>query len=334
MDRINPDRITRYEGSRDHIDASPFGQGERAKVAILLCTCHGQHYLAEQIRSIAAQTYTHWEIWASDDHSRDKTKAILDAYKKEWPAGRLSVLVGPCRGFASNFLSLTCNPAIDADYCAYSDQDDIWEADKLERAIAWLDSVPEGTPALYCSRTRLIDAENRCIGFSPLYTKQPHFTNALVENIAGGNTMVFNRAARALLRKVGTDVAVVSHDWWAYMVITGCGGRVHYDSHATVRYRQHGGNLVGGRTSLRKMMARTVQLWRGRFKHWNDVNAKALTRLQQDMTKENRRNFGYFVAARNSSLIPRLLGLKRAGIHRQTLRGNLELMVAACLKKM
>ncbi len=334
MDRINPDLITRSEGSRNHTEASQFEHGERVKVAILLCTCHGQRYLAEQIRSIAAQTYTHWEIWASDDHSRDKTKAILDAYKEEWPAGRLSVLVGPCRGFASNFLSLTCNPAVDADYCAYSDQDDIWEADKLERAIAWLDTVPESAPALYCSRTRLIDADNRSIGFSPLFTKQPHFANALVENIAGGNTIVFNRAARALLRKVGTEITVVSHDWWAYMVISGCGGRVHYDSHATVRYRQHGDNLVGGCTTWKKMMARAIQLWHGSFKHWNDVNIEALAGLQYNLTPENRKTFENFVVARNHSMIPRLIGLKRSGIHRQTFKGNLKLIMAAILKKL
>ena len=38
--------------------------------------------------------------------------------------------------------------------------------------------------------------------------------------------MVFNRAARDLLRRAGDQVQVVAHDWWAYMVVTGCGGRV------------------------------------------------------------------------------------------------------------
>ena len=35
------------------------------KVAILLCTYHGQRYLAEQLDSFAAQTHSNWEVWAS-----------------------------------------------------------------------------------------------------------------------------------------------------------------------------------------------------------------------------------------------------------------------------
>jgi len=48
---------------------------------------------------------------------------------------------------------------------------------------------------------------------SPLLSKAP--ANALVQSITGGNTMVFNNAARALLREAGDAVSVFTHDWWA-----------------------------------------------------------------------------------------------------------------------
>lgn len=165
------------------------------KVAILLCTYHGQHYLAEQLDSFAAQSHPNWEIWASDDGSEDDTHAILEAYQQKWPAGRLSIHFGPAEGFAANFLSLTCKASIKADYYAYSDQDDVWEAGKLERAVRWLETIPPNIPALYCGRTRLVDADNNEIGLSPLFSKPPSFANALMQNIGGGNTMVFNNAA-------------------------------------------------------------------------------------------------------------------------------------------
>ena len=60
---------------------------------------------------------------------------------------------------------------IDADYFAYADQDDVWEADKLERAVAWLQTVSENVPALYGSRTLLVDARNQHIGYSPLFER-------------------------------------------------------------------------------------------------------------------------------------------------------------------
>lgn len=303
------------------------------KVAILLCTYHGQHYLAEQLDSFQAQSHSNWEVWASDDGSEDDTHAILEAYQRKWPAGRLSIHFGPAEGFAANFLSLTCKASIEADYYAYSDQDDVWEADKLERAIRWLEAVPPNIPALYCSRTRLVDAENNEIGLSPLFSKPPSFANALIQSIAGANTMVFNNAARALLCEAGEDTPVISHDWWAYMVVTGCGGKVHYDSHPSLRYRQHDGNLVGVNATWAARFKRLRMLWEGRFRHWSDSNIAALRRLQHKLTPENRETLERFVKARQMSLIPRLIHLKRSGIYRQTLFGNLGLIAAAIFRK-
>lgn len=303
------------------------------KVAILLCTYHGQHYLAEQLDSFTAQTHSNWEVWASDDGSEDDTHAILEAYQQKWPPGRLSIHFGPAEGFAANFLSLTCKASIEADYYAYSDQDDVWESDKLEQAVRWLQTVPENIPALYCSRTRLVDAENNQIGLSPLFTKPPSFANALMQNVGGGNTMVFNNAARALLSEAGEDTPVITHDWWAYIVVTGCGGKVFYDSYPSLRYRQHDGNLVGMNATWAARFKRIRMLWDGRFRNWNDSNIAGLRKLQHKLTPEHRKTLERFANARQMSLIPRLIHLKRSGIYRQTLFGNLGLIAAAILGK-
>jgi len=237
------------------------------------------------------------------------------------------------KGFAANFLSLVCNPAIEADFYAYSDQDDIWEADKIERALAWLNTVPAETPALYCSRTQLVSPENSTIGFSPLFKKMPAFANALVQNIGGGNTMVFNHAARKLLMLAGQDVAVVAHDWWTYLVVSGCGGRVFYDSYPSVRYRQHGHNLIGMNIGMQARFRRIRMLFEGRLKIWTDTNIKALEKLRNQLTDENRAVLNRFTDARNCSLAPRLLRFQQSGIYRQTLPGNLGLIAAAVFNR-
>jgi len=305
----------------------------QAKVAILLCTYHGQHYLAEQLDSIDSQSYSNWQIWASDDGSKDDTRAILAAYQKKWPPGRLSIHDGPAEGFAVNFLSLTCRAEIDADYYAYADQDDIWEADKLAKAVSWLKTIPGDVPGLYCSRTRLVDANNNEIGLSPLFCKPPSFANALTQNIAGGNTMVFNSAARALLKEVGEKNTIITHDWLAYMVITGCGGRVFYDKEPSLRYRQHEGNLVGMNSTWYARFKRISMLCQGRFSKWNDCNIAALGNVQGKLLPENRQTLEHFAKARQMKLLPRLMLIKRSGVYRQTLMGNLGLLVATIFKK-
>ncbi|GHU36350.1 glycosyl transferase family 2 [Betaproteobacteria bacterium] len=264
--------------------------------------------------------------------SKDDTCAILKRYREEW-GERLSLLAGPGKGFAANYLSLTCKSDIQANYYAYADQDDIWEADKLERSIRWLKSIPEDVPALYCSRTRLIDADGKQIGFSPLFSKPPGFLNALVQNIGGGNTMVFNNAARELLRLAGEEISAITHDWWAYQVVTGCGGRVFYDSYPSLRYRQHADNLVGMNNKWSSRFVRIRMMFQGRFKKWNDDHIKALLKLENKLTPKNREILHRFALTREKSLLPRLVGLAKLGIYRQTLLGNLGLIIAAIFKK-
>ncbi len=304
------------------------------KVAILLCTFQGENYLAEQLDSIAAQTHAHWEVWASDDASKDGTRTVLESYARNWGSGRLAVQSGPCKGFVANFLSLVCKGDIDAHYYAYADQDDVWESDKLARALAWLESVPPGIPAVYCSRTRLVDAQNNEIGLSPLFSRSPSFANALMQNIGGGNTMVFNRAARDLLQLAGKDVDVITHDWWTYLVVVGCGGHIYYDPRPTLRYRQHKTNLVGSNVGFVARLSRIAMLWRGRFKELNDRHLQALDCLHSQITSANKEILNEFRAARHKPLLPRIVGFLRSGIHRQTLMGNIGLVVATLFKKM
>jgi glycosyltransferase involved in cell wall biosynthesis len=304
------------------------------KVAILLCTYHGQQYLADQLDSFTNQSYKNWEVWASDDGSQDHTHEILVAYREKLGADRFSIHNGPEEGFVANFLSLSCHASIHADCYAYSDQDDVWETDKLERAVNWLLTVPKDVPALYCSRTRLVDKQNQHIGFSPLFKKAPSFANALMQNVGGGNTMVMNDTARKLLSEAGEDVDVITHDWWVYILVSGCGGKVFYDAYPSIRYRQHGNNLVGMNSSWPARLIRIRKLLQGHYRVWNDRNIAALHRITHKLTPENRVILDQFAVARNRSLIPRLIGLWKLGIYRQTVLGNLGLIVAAFLKKL
>ncbi|CAB3829612.1 glycosyltransferase family 2 protein [Achromobacter denitrificans] len=302
---------------------------DNQRVAILLCTYEGESYLAEQLDSYIDQTYPNWTLWASDDSSSDATRHILEGYKSRWEPGRLNIRLGPRKGFVANFMSLLCNSELDADYYAFSDQDDIWHADKLQRAVDWFKQIPAGLPALYCTRTELIDDSGRSLGYSPLFKRPPSFANALVQNVAGGNTMMINNAARDLLLQAGPNLDVVAHDWWVYIVVSACGGRVRYDSQPSLKYRQHGGNLIGANAGLAARLYRIRMLFRGHLQAWTNQHIIALTPLLSKLTPANRRTYERFINARQRSLLPRLLGLKCSGIYRQTTLGNLGLLVAA-----
>jgi hypothetical protein len=149
-----------------------------------------------------------------------------------------------------------------------------------------------------------------------------------VQSIVGGNTMVFNEKARELLAFCGADVVVPSHDWWLYQVTSACGGHVFYDPCPSVRYRQHGQNVIGANTGWAARLRRLRMLGQGRFRCWSDLNIAALTRALPRMTAENRRIFDLFCKARHQPLLRRAAMFAQAGVYRQTLGGNVGLAAA------
>ena len=238
------------------------------------------------------------------------------------------------KGFSANFLSLVCNNQIDAEFYGFSDQDDIWEAGKLQRAVDWLRTIPKEAPALYCARTLWVNESKEVIGLSPLCVKVPSFANALAQNIGGGNTMVFNRAARLLLKEAGDDLHVLSHDWWTYLVISGCGGKVLYDPEPVLKYRQHSKSEIGAKNTWAGRFSGVRRLCQGYVKEWISENIRALQTIQHRLTPDTKIILDRFLEARSASIIHRLQRLRESGIYRQTLCGNVGLVAGAIWKKL
>jgi len=321
-------------------DAAPSGDNFPAStermphVAILMCTYNGATYLREQLDSFVAQTFSNWSLYVSDDASTDQTHEILAEYQRRWGNDRLTVFKGPCRGFAANFIALVQRAELNADYFAFSDQDDVWFSDKLSRSVNCLEAFGDHTPALYCSRTRLINARHQVTGLSPLFEKPPSFRNALVQSLAGANTMLINQAARDRVLHLSEDVPVVAHDWLMYLLVTGSGGQVIYDAAPSLDYRQHGANLIGANTSARDRIMRIHKMLSGRFMRWNDSNLSILHRLEHLLTDENRYVLNCFENCRRSGVLKRIKAFRDAGVYRQTAQGNLSLFVAVCLRRL
>jgi len=303
-----------------------------ARVAILMCTRNGAAYLDEQLASIAAQTHANWSLVVSDDGSTDDTLQILRRFADSH-AQPTVIRNGPGQGVCANFLSLATDPTIDADYFAFSDQDDIWYRDKLERALGWLVTVPKDVPAFYCGRTELVEDDGRSYGLSPLFSRPIAFRNAIIQSLGGGNTMVFNTAAKRLLERTGR-LDVVLHDWWMYQLVSAVGGAIRYDAQPALKYRQHPDNLIGSNRGWRARFVRIRMMLKGRFSEWNRKNLAALEQIPAELIEpRNRQTLQLFAKARTAPLFKRLYYLRRSGVYRQTLLGNIGLVAATILKR-
>ena len=302
-------------------------------VCICLATFNGAKFLEKQLASLVDQTHQDWSLWISDDGSNDGTIDLITAFIEAHPQKTIHLIDGPKEGYARNFLSIVCHPKADGDYYAFADQDDIWLRDKLEASIACLKSDKAEGPKLYGSRTTIIDSEDHVTGRSPLFAKPPGFRNALVQSIAGGNTMLMNRHARNIVQKVGTDLHIVSHDWWFYLLISGCGGKVIYDPEPRVLYRNHADNLIGSNQGLRASYVRLIAVLNNRFSDWNDENTKEIQRIIKYLTPENQNVFRKFLLWRTKTGPRALYDQYRLGLYRQTFFGTISLAIAGFLGK-
>ncbi len=306
--------------------------GGSATVQVLMATRNGAAFLDAQLASLAAQTHGPIDVLVSDDGSTDATMAILSRWRERWDRGGFRVVEGPRAGFSENFRSLILAPGLSAPYFAFCDQDDLWEPDKLARAIAWLGDGD--TPKLFCSRTLTIESDGRESGHSPLFARPPSFRNALVQSIAGGNTLVFNRAAHRVLAAASARTGFVSHDWWAYLIVSGAGGDVAYCAEPLVRYRQHHANQVGANSSTAARLARLRRMLRGEFSRWNDANMSGIAANLDLLDDDARHAFEAFRGARAGGLVERLRKLRASGVYRQTAFGGAGLYLAAVLGRL
>ncbi|KAA0685055.1 glycosyltransferase family 2 protein [Neorhizobium sp. P12A] len=302
-------------------------------IEILCATYNGARHLREQITSIKAQGLKQWHVSFFDDGSTDGTAEMLEelvAEDSRFSLTRNAVNLGFCGNFLRNLGKLK-----PADAYAFSDQDDIWYPDKLERALNWLQTIDASVPAVYFARTEVVDDDLNHLGLSPEFRLEPSFRNALVQSIGGGNTMMFNRAARDLIATCLPNVPLISHDWWFYIVVSGCGGVVRYDVNPVLKYRQHGSNVIGANSSAAGQFLRLWMAFKGQWRQWNNIHEEALSSLENRLTPENRDIFTAFKRARNGGWpFERLSVLNKAQIVRQSRLQTKSLPVLALLNRL
>jgi glycosyltransferase involved in cell wall biosynthesis len=220
-------------------------------VLVLLSTFNGVAFLRQQVDSILNQTLDEGtlSLLVRDDASRDQSIATLEDLHDP----RIDIMAGSHIGAKESYLNLLAAARNrDADYIALADQDDVWLAGKLQRAIDQLRSIKG--PALYCSALSLVDAQLRPLDRFA-YPGTPNFEAAFLTNCVTGCTCVVNRELLGLLPEMPRSGEILMHDWWLYLVAVSF-GTVIYDHESRILYRQHDANQVGRRKGAAHLINR------------------------------------------------------------------------------
>ena len=119
------------------------------RVIVLLSSYNGEKYIKQQIDSILNQTGVEVIIMVRDDGSKDNTISILEDYQRN--VSSFELIKGDNCGSTASFSRLLAYAyskfGNDVLY-AFSDQDDVWQKEKLLVASKRLD-IKSTIPMLY-----------------------------------------------------------------------------------------------------------------------------------------------------------------------------------------
>ncbi len=306
---------------------------KKSSVAILLATFNGENYIQIQLNSILNQDHTCWHIYASDDGSDDSTIKILEDFQVKYGENRITILNGPKKGPTTNFLSILRKIKINYDYYCFCDQDDYWHSNKLSHAIDIIINFNNQYPILYCGITRYVDSEGNFLTNSRIFNNKPTFKNALVQSIAGGNTMIFNHNSAKLLYKTPYCHNLIAHDWWLYILVAAYDGIIYYDRSPFVDYRQHSSSLVGHNKSIISKMKRFTLAMAGKYKEYNDENLRILSEFNSDLSLQNKHTLYFFRMMKNGNIFQRLISFYKSRIRRQSLLDNFAIIILLVFKR-
>jgi glycosyltransferase involved in cell wall biosynthesis len=299
---------------------------------VLLSTYNSERFVRPLIDSVVAQTYEPLELWVRDDGSRDGTPAILAEYARRFP-GRVRVDAAPNVGMVRSYFTLLRDAGCDAEFTSFADHDDVWHADKIERAVALLRAHGGSGPLMYTGRLHIVDNTLSHLDYSLVPTRPLSFPNALVENVAAACTMVMNPAARDLIHGQRDVAGIIYPDWWFYLVVSAF-GTVLYDTHVGVEYRRHGGNAVGSPTGFRRVVEAWRLVRRGSFSSQLREQARALDREFGDRLPSSARRALSAFLARPTSFVGRAWHAATCRVYRQRrMDGALVRVLLATLEK-
>ena len=220
-------------------------------IAILMATYNGEKYIREQLESILHQSNQEWELFIHDDGSADRTVEIISKYAEANPQ-RIHVVEGEASGGAKkNFFYLMKN--VSAPYVMFSDQDDVWLKEKIEKTYEAIRRTEKRTgkdkPVLAFTDLKVVDQElntvaERMSKSQQLNPRRTTFKESLIQNIVTGCTIMINRACAEKSLAVFDMDKIIMHDWWLALVAS-CFGEIVCVDEPLILYRQHGDNSVG-----------------------------------------------------------------------------------------
>lgn len=105
-------------------------------VSIIVPMYNVEKYIGTTIESVISQTYKNWELLIIDDKSKDKSVEVVKEYIKK--DSRIKLLCNAQNIGAAKTRNFGIKESV-GEYIAFLDGDDLWNCDKLEKQIRFME---------------------------------------------------------------------------------------------------------------------------------------------------------------------------------------------------
>lgn len=225
---------------------------KQSLVSIAMASYNGAKYITEQLESILNQTYKNIEIVIVDDCSKDNTVEVIEELQATYSHIKLFVNAENLgvTGTFEKAISLATG-----DFIAISDQDDIWELNKIEILMNEIGAFD----AVY-SNSLLVDAKGNSLNksFTTIMNMKTYNSGApfLLSNSVPGHTILMKRN---FVQKILPFPKNILFDLWIGFCAAGNNG-IKFVDKTLVKYRQHETNTIGTRDSKNKKQKDAVKI--------------------------------------------------------------------------
>lgn len=175
-------------------------------VSIITPMYNSEKYIGETIESVLSQTYQNWEMVIVNDCSTDKGSDIVKEYQKK--DSRIKLYNNEKNKGGAETRN-ECIRRATGDYMAFLDSDDMWNKDKLEKQIAFMQK--NGYSFTYSKYERVDEEGNRMYLVSKIL-EELDYKDMLFRNPIGCLTAIYDAKKLGKIYlppvKVGQDFAL------------------------------------------------------------------------------------------------------------------------------
>lgn len=251
-----------------------------------MSTYNGSEYVREQINSILNQKEVDVNLIIRDDGSTDDTLEIIRSFQSNYP-NNIKTIKGDNIGIHKSFAELMAHNITNTDFVAFSDQDDVWDSDKLISAISQM--IKEKSD-FYSSASRLVDTKLNYLGETTANKKlQDHYMNTVSSLLSPGTqgcTIVVTYDFFDFLKAKGIP-DYYGHDTWITVVAYYL-NKCIYDDKPHMSYRQHNKSWTGNRKDKIRQLRREFHFFIQGMNRYRVLAQDLLNKFELELSDDDR----------------------------------------------